>query len=425
MSHETEAEPPRALVRIEDIERLKPARINPRTHSEDQTRDLASIIRKYGWTRPIFYDFAAEETVVGHGAQAAARMIFAEGEPIYLAPGKERGGVQLPPRHVPVMDVTGWTPEERRAYLIADNAIAERAGWDWTSLGSELRELDGLDFDLSLTGFDPDQLDDIFERTEPEGANPDEVPEPPKEPVTRAGDLWLMGEHRLLCGDATDRRDVKRLLDGKGDLTLTDPPYGIGYGYATHDDHDNEANARLVKAAFALAPKGKVWTPGLNNLERDIGRFGHARVVIWHKGFAAAGNGLGGASTIEPILILDPPRRDLPNNYLRIGTDRAEVEGQSLRELHPCPKPVELYERLARAFSHRGDVIYEPFAGSGTTLIACERMGRECRAIEVDPAYCDVVIMRWQQLTGGEAEIDGRTFAEVKAERLAAEPVAA
>jgi DNA modification methylase len=197
------------------------------------------------------------------------------------------------------------------------------------------------------------------------------------------------------------------------DLTLTDPPYGIGYRYREHDDSSNAVNARLVHDALSLGPAAKAWTPGLNNLARDIRRFGKARVIVWRKGFASAGNGLGGASTWEPILVVgQTPARNLHNDVLEIKTDRANVEGLSLRALHSCPKPVALYETLATALTRRGQRIYEPFSGSGTTIIACERSGRECRAIELTPAYVDVALARWCEFTGKDAvrEATSETF---------------
>lgn len=406
---------------LEPVDSLKEAKVNPRTHSEGQLEQLANAIRRFGWTMPIMYDRSVPEIVAGHGRKGAAQIIYAAGESIHLAPGRERGGAELPAGTVPVLDVTGWTEDERRAMLLADNALAEQAGWDYGALGAELRYLEGVSFDMDVVGFAPAMLDDIFSRTADPEPSVDVIPEPPANPVSQAGDLWLLGDHRLLCGDATDKRAVKYLLgDGAADLTLTDPPYGIGYGYRTHDDKDNEANERLVTAAFANGPGSKVWTPGLNNLARDLTRYPQARVAFWHKGFAAAGNGLGGASTVEPVLVIDPPVRKLANNYIHAGTDRAEVDGSNLRDLHPCPKPVELYEKLLRAFSERGHVIFEPFGGSGTTLIACQTTGRACRAVEIDPAYCDVIVKRWQELTGAEATLEGadRSFEEVRIERL-------
>lgn len=171
---------------------------------------------------------------------------------------------------------------------------------------------------------------------------------------------------------------------------------------------------------FALAPPAKVWSPGGNNLARDIVRFGKAKVLYWHKRFAAAGNGLGGASTVEPVLVVGPPKhRALANDYLDFKTDRVEVAGKSLRELHPCPKPAALYAHLAEAFCAKGGAIYEPFSGSGTTLIAAEMTGRRCFAIELSPAYVDVAVLRWEAFTDRTATLEatGQTFREVADER--------
>lgn len=404
-------------LKFEPLANLKAAAINPRTHSDEQVRQLAQAIAKFGWTVPVLYDYRANEIVAGHGRAAAAARLYESGATIFLAPGEANDGPALPAGSVPVLDVTGWSQEERRAYLLADNALAEQAGWDYDLLGGELRDLQLAGFDLDLLGFSSSQLDEYLRPDTREG-DVDTPPEPPARAVSRTGDMWQLGRHRILCGDATSRADVERLLEGGADLTVTDPPYGIGYSYASHDDRDNEENAKLVGQVFHLAPLPKVWTPGLNNLARDISRFGETKVAFWHKGFAAAGNGMGGASTVEPILVMDPPRRNLANNYLRIGTDRAEVQGQSLGDLHPCPKPVELYEVLLRSFSDRGQVVYEPFAGSGTTLIAAERTGRDCRAMEIDPRYVDVVLQRWQELTGQSATLDGSPFADVQQVRL-------
>ncbi len=228
--------------------------------------------------------------------------------------------------------------------------------------------------------------------------DPDAVPEPPAKPITKPGDLWTLGDHRLLCGDATKAEDVRRVTRQEKTTLVSDPPYGIGYEYISHDDADNEANLALVQAAWALAPDGRVWTCGLNNLARDLAWNPKAKILSWHKGFAAAGNGLGGASTWEPILAVNVKGGSLPNNHLSFSTDR--IAG--LLSHHSCPKPVALWEHLVRHLA-RGD-IYDPFLGSGTTMIACERLGRRCRALEIEPKYCDVIVKRWEAFTGQKAK---------------------
>lgn len=162
----SESKPEAPTLKLELLSRLRDAKVNPRTHSDEQLLQLAGSIRRFGWTRPIFYDYAEDEKVVGHGATGAAQLIYDAGELIYLAPGKANGGVALPMGTVPVLDVTGWTPEERRAYLLADNALAEQAGWDYGQLGTELRALDDAGFSMDAVGFTSLQLDDFLGRAE-------------------------------------------------------------------------------------------------------------------------------------------------------------------------------------------------------------------------------------------------------------------
>jgi ParB-like chromosome segregation protein Spo0J len=401
------AEP--TLPHLVDVRKLLDFERNARTHSDAQIEQLKASFRKFGFVGVIAY--AGTGLKIGHGRKRAALEMWEAGEEIW-GPGRNS---RLPKWKLPAVDVSNLSDDEMRALVIADNKLAMNAGWDEDILRDELLALQEIQFDMPVIGFDLSEIDKLFnvKRTE---ADPDKTPEPPAKPASRRGDLWILGEHRLMCGDATDAADVKSVLDEKADLTLTDPPYGIGYDYASHDDRDAQANADLVARVFALGPQAKVWTPGLMNLARDISRFGQTRQVFWHKGFAAAGNGLGGASTVEPVLVLDPPRKALPNDYLHFGTDRLDVAGQDLRDLHPCPKPVALYAHLAEAFTERGGVIYEPFGGSGTTLIACEQTGRRCRAMEIDPAYCDVIVQRWQEFADKEATLaaNGQTFAEVR-----------
>lgn len=376
---------------------------NARTHPEDQIEALVAIIANSGFTNPLLIE--DDGTIIaGHGRlEAATRLGMVE---------------------VPCVRVSGLSPAQIKALRISDNAVGLRSAWDSDLLALEVAELAEIaDFDLGTLGLGGDELEALLNPPSKSEADPDEVPEPPAIPVTRPGDVWLMDKHRIVCGDSTDAETVAALMNGKSaELCLTDPPYGIGYGYNEHDDSDNDANADLVAKVFALAPAAKVWTPGGNNLARDVVRFGKAKVLYWHKRFAAAGNGLGGASTVEPVLVVGPPKhRALANDYLDFKTDRVEVAGKSLRELHPCPKPAALYAHLAEAFCAKGGAIYEPFSGSGTTLIAAEMTGRRCFAIELSPAYVDVAVKRWEDFAGRTAvlEATGQSFREVADERRA------
>lgn len=379
---------------------LIPYARNSRTHSAEQIAQIANSIREFGWTNPILIDEAGG-VIAGHG-----RLLAAE---------------SLGEKKVPCIVVDGLSDDQKRALVIADNKLAENAGWNEEILAAELAALLGVGFDMSLLGFEEDEMAELIAQLDrrPAGkSDEDDIPAAPRLPISKPGDVWILGRHRITCGDCTDAEAVAR-VDGAGcSLTLSDPPYGIGYEYESHDDRDNGANAELVAKAFANGPKAMAWTPGLPNLARYISRFGKAKVLCWRKGFAAAGNGVGGASTWEPILVVGKtPARKLANDVLEVKTDRLTVDGTNLRELHSCPKPVALYEQLAEAFTKAGGLIFEPFSGSGTTIIAAEKSGRSCRAVEIDPAYVDVAVIRWQEFTGETATLEatGEAFDALRA----------
>lgn len=387
-------------IEMMDVGKLRGYDRNARTHSEEQVWALAKIIQDSGFTNPLLID-DHDIIVAGHGRLLAAMRL------------------EMP--SVPCVRVAGLTEAQIKALRLSDNAVGLQSSWDEALLKTELEELEKLGFDTTLTGFTAAELEALFAKQPSAGGDPDTLPPVPENPISRTGDLWRLGDHWLICGDATDPAVVERLLAGKeAQVCVTDPPYGIGYSYKTHDDSDNNANAQLVAKVFALAPAAKVWTPGSNNLARDLTRFGKAKMLIWHKGFAAAGNGLGGASTIEPVLVLNPKRKKLANDYLEFKTDREEVDGKSLREQHPCPKPVALFAHLIEAFVPPKGIVYEPFGGSGTTAISCQATGRVCRVVEIDPSYVDLIIARWCQYTGFEAfHEDGQTFTQVAEARMA------
>lgn len=357
-------------------------------------------MQEWGWTNPVLVDEDGM-IIAGHGRILAAQLLgLAE---------------------APVMTARGWSPEQKQAYVLADNQLALNAGWDMGRLAVELSDLRGAGFDLALMGFSAEELIKI---SGGKGGltDPDDVPEPEAVAASQLGDVWLLGDHRLVCGDCTDPAAVTACLgQEKPDLMLTDPPYGIGYEYKSHKDKASE-NADLVGRAFALAPEAKAWTPGLMNLARDIERFGKSRVLVWHKGFAAAGNALGGASTWEPVLVIGPRRKKLPDDHLHFGTERLTVEGKNLRELHSCPKPTSLFRHLINAFLETGEIAYDPFLGSGTTLISAEAEGRRCFGIEIDPIYVDLIVKRWQAFTGKTATLQptGQTFEEISNARAQA-----
>ena len=296
---------------------------------------------------------------------------------------KEAGWKEAP------VEIVDWDEDKQRQFIIKDNVGFGE--WDWEMLANEwdAEKLD--DWGLDIPAFDdPKEL----EAEEDDYEMPDQITTD-----IVLGDLFEIGPHRLLCGDSTDSDAVARLMNGKkADLVLTDPPYGIGYEYDNHKDDSNQANAQLVWDVFALHNCGKVWTSGLMNLARDIERFGKAKVAVWFKKFAAAANGVGGASTWEPVLILDPPAKNLKNDVIELMIEKEFVNGKNLRELHSCPKPVKLYGILVEAFSDKKHLIFEPFGGSGTTIIASHQLGRSCYAVEMSPNYCQVIVDRMLKL---------------------------
>ena len=286
------------------------------------------------------------------------------------------------------VDIVDWNEQQQKEFIVKDNV--GYGEWDWDDLANNWDAEELTDWGLDIPNFDAKVLeaeDDDFKI-----AN-----EIHTEFVY--GDIIEIGEHRLLCGDSTNPEHIDKLMNGrKADLVLTDPPYGIGYEYDKHKDNDSDVNAKLVADVFALHQCGKVWTPGLMNLSRDISRFGNTKVAVWFKKFAQAGNGVGGASTWEPILILDPPKKKLDNDVIELMVEKEELHGKSLREFHSCPKPVKLYGQLVEAFTEMDHLIFEPFCGSGTTMIASHQMKRICYGMEMSEKYCQVIVDRMQKL---------------------------
>lgn len=263
--------------------------------------------------------------------------------------------------------------------------------WDFDVLANEWEIEDLMDW-----GFTPEELAHA-PITDIEAEEDGQTFEPGKDEdaITKLGDRLEIDSHVVMCGDSTDPNVVRSCLgDNTPVLMVTDPPYGINYKYDFYKDKKCE-NELLVSNVFSLVSCGKVWTPGLMNLSRELKKYPHAKVLVWNKKFAQAGSGLGGASTWEPILVIDPPEKNLKNDVIEIMTDREFLGENSLRDLHPCPKPVRLYKELVESFTKKEDCIYEPFLGSGTTLIAAAQSNRRCFGIELSPSYCDIIVKRY------------------------------
>ena len=402
---------------------LIPYARNSRTHSEAQVAKIAASIREFGFLNPIITD-GQNGIVAGHGRVMAAQKL----------------GLQT----LPVIEAGHLTEAQKRAYIIADNRLALDAGWDNDLLKIELQDLQADGFDLALTGFEIGEIEGFLAEPTEGLTDPDEIPEPPADPVTVLGDVWLLGRHRIICGDSTSADTVAALLgDVKPHLMVTDPPYGVEYdagwrnkvarpngkaynsmatGKVENDDRMTWVEAwslfpgdvvyawhgfqqcpilagELVDAGFDLRAL-IAWVKNSAPISR--GHYHHQHETCW---YAVKSGGTGhwsGDRKQTTVWQIDKPRKSETG--------------------HSTQKPVECMKRPIENNSSPGQAVYEPFSGSGTTIIAGEMTGRHIYAIELNPAYVDVAVKRWQDFTGQTATLegDGRTFAELEAERCKA-----
>jgi len=400
---------------------LIPYARNSRTHTDEQVAQIAGSIREFGWTNPVLIDGEAG-IIAGHGRVLAAQ--------------------RLGLKEVPTIQLDHMTEAQRRAYVIADNKLALNAGWDNDLLKVELGELQALDFDLALIGFNPSELEILLAPAATEGlTDPDDTPEPPAQPVSVLGDVWLLGAHRIVCGDSTTVEAVDKALNGvKPHLMVTDPPYGVEYdadwrnkakrpdgsaigasavGVVINDDKADWSEA------WALFPGDVAYVWHAGNLAHTVAQSLisnglHIRAqIIWNKSSLVIGRG-DYHPKHEPCWYA--VRKGKPGHYDggRKQTTVWDINKPQKSETgHSTQKPVECMKRPIENNSSPGQAVYEPFSGSGTTIIAGEMTGRSVHAIELNPAYVDVAVIRWQEFTGKAATLegDGRTFAELKAER--------
>jgi len=418
------------------IEALIPYARNSRTHSDSQVAQIAASLDEFGMVGAI----VVRDGVIakGHGTLAAVRKLYAAGKRLYPPPGRAQCAEPFPDGTVPVLDASGWTDAQFRAFVIADNKLAELAGWDSELLALELGELQADGFDLSLTGFDELELGDMFP-TEPKAGltEDDETPEPPADPVSQAGDIWRLGNHRVMCGDSVSIDDVARLMDGyKADLIVTDPPYNVAYQGGTsdkltiqNDSMSGEAFYRFLldayTAMFSVAKDGAglyvfhADSEGMNfrKAMTDAG-FKLAQCCIWVKQSLVMGR-QDYHWQHEPVLYGWKPTG--PHRWYsdRKQTTVWNFDRPSRNDVHPTMKPVALIEYPITNSSRGGDVVLDLFGGSGSTLIACEKTGRHSRLMELDPRYCDVIVKRWQDFTGQQAHLgeSDMTFADIEAAR--------
>lgn len=404
------------------IDKLIPYARNARTHSPEQVAQIAASMREWGWTNPVLIDEAGG-IIAGHGRVLAARKLgFTD---------------------VPCMTARGWTEAQTRAYVLADNQLAVNAGWDMELLSTELKGLDDAGFDLELLGF-PDLAALMADKTEGL-TDPDDVPKPPDDPVSVLGDVWLLGRHRLVCGDSTTVEAVDACLNGvRPHLMVTDPPYGVGYDADWRNkalrvdgtpsdgraigkvENDDRADWR---EAWALFPGdvAYVWHGALHAAEvaeslADSG-FAIRSQIIWAKSNFAIGRG-DYHWHHEPCWYAVRGGKTGHWSGDRKQTTLWQIDKPRKSETgHSTQKPVECMKRPIENNSSPGQAVYEPFSGSGTTIIAAEITGRSCHAIELNPAYVDVAIRRWEEFTGEKAKLeDGRAFADVAVSRAEAVP---
>ena len=421
-------EPTKPLFMAKEIEywpldRLIPYARNARTHSDDQIALIAGSIVEFGFVNPILVD-SRDGIVAGHGRLLAARKLHLD--------------------RVPVIVLDHLSDIQRRAYITADNRLASLAGWDNEMLALELTALQQESFNLELLGISDAEFEDLVTQLERELGNTDDdvAPDAPEVPVTATGDLWTLGDHRILCGNATSMDSVDRVLSGgQADLVFTDPPYNVGYCQSAkgrrrgpqrpiaNDDLGPGFEKFLYDACINLlaVARGAIYicmsSSELHTLHKAFtGAGGHwSTFVIWYKNTFTLGRS-DYQRQYEPILY---GWRQGSAHHWCGARDQGDVwclNKPRINDLHPTMKPVELIERALRNSSQRGNVVLDPFGGAGSTLIACEKTGRQARLIEIEPKYVDVSVLRWQQLTGRQATLaaDGRAFVEVAAERLPA-----
>jgi DNA modification methylase len=398
---------------------LVPYPENARTHSQAQIEQIAASMREWGWTNPVLVDEAGT-IIAGHGRVLAAS--------------------QLGYGEIPVIVARGWSDAQKRAYILADNQLALNAGWDIGLLKGELRGLKDWGFDLDLLGFD--NLEALLADDGTQGlTDPDAAPALPEVPTARVGDVWLLGRHRLVCGDATKAQDAACALNGvEPHLMVTDPPYGVNYDPAWREGADLEIGKRSKgkvqnddradwREAWALFPGSTayVWHSGLHTAlvqETLIAAgFSTRAQIIWVKQhfvlsrgdyhwqhepcwYAVRGKGSYAGDRKQTTVW------EIKNNNSFGNANHERTWGLGTQ------KPVECMKRPIENNSSIGQAVYDPFIGSGTTIIAAEMTGRACHAMEIDPRYCDVSIERWQSFTGKEAKLDGgSTFAKVLKKR--------
>jgi DNA modification methylase len=388
------------------VDKLIPYAKNSRTHSPEQVGQIAASIKEFGFRNPILVDGVG--IIAGHGRLMAAQKL-----------GLDK---------VPTIDCSDMNESQKKAYIIADNKLALNAGWDTAMLSIEMKDLEDEGFDLALLGFDDKELNALLEPEVSEGlTDEDAVPDVPEEPKTKLGDIYILGNHRLMCGDSTSIDAVDNLLEfGKADMVFTDPPYNMDFTGGIHANGSKSFNAKhggikndkmskteaedffdsinsIIYAYCVGAFYITFYRLGINEYWKSLERTNLKvrSLIIWDKGNHTLSNS-DYMSKYEPIFY--GWTGDNHNFYGgNNGMDIWEIKRTSKNDLHPTMKPVELIEKALEDASKPNNVVLDLFGGSGSTLIACEKMGRKARLMELDPKYCDVIVKRWEDFTGKKA----------------------
>ena len=421
MPIKSKACPPNLNIIYKQPQGLVPYSKNARVHSEAHIAQIADSIKHWGWTNPILID-GENGVIAGHGRLLAA--------------------LKLKMAEVPTLELSGLSEADKRAYILADNKLALNAAWDTDMLALELGALSELGADLQLTGFTEDEIAALMADKTEGLTDPDEVPPEPAIPVSAPGDLWALGKHRLFCGDSTSADDVTKLLgEVEPHLMVTDPPYGVNYdpawrieaptltwnkrggtaeGVVRNDDRSDWSDA------WALFPGdvGYIWHSDVQSpvVAESLARNGFERraLIVWAKSNYPIGRGHYHHKH-EPCWYV--VRKGSTGHWAgdRKQTTLWEIDKPRKSETgHSTQKPVECMKRPIENNSSPGQAVYDPFLGSGTTIIAAEMTGRHCFGLEISPAYCDVIIQRWQNFTGKDAMLGDKTYAQLTAERKAA-----
>jgi DNA modification methylase len=386
------------------VDKLIPYAKNSRTHSPEQVGQIAASIKEFGFRNPILVDGVG--IIAGHGRLMAAQKL-----------GLDK---------VPTIDCSDMTESQKKAYIIADNKLALNAGWDMDFLKLELQELEDADFDLSLTGFDDKELDALLNVIEGTDGLTDEdaVPEVPEEPKTKLGDIYILGNHRLMCGDSTSIDSVEKLMNGKlADLLHTDPPYNVDYDNSTrpkagkalgkikNDTMSSNDFYQFINdmgvCAYSVLKDGSsayIWHADRETINFKQGMldsgFTFAQTIIWKKPMLLSRTRYQWAH--EPCLFMVKGSPYFTDD--RTKTTVWDFGGyDKSKNVHPTQKPVFIPEEAINNSSKQGSNVLDLFGGSGSTLIACEKLSRNAYVMELDPKYCDVIVKRWEDFTGKKA----------------------